>query len=522
MSVVSGFAPCSTPARLAFRPQSQRRVLGWSQATVRLQARLPARRWAGSKTNEAIVDQRLACTWLTTTPEQLTPDDILSRIPVAAPDAIDYTPVFIFTPAFARWADIQSTFVEQCLVRFYRNALDRQPHIHAVTAIIDRLPYPAQDSSQDVTEAEGVSILLAQNIQGKAVSPRPIRSLETEEPTLLFSFRKESDDAHLATHEIGLRLANTIFVNGKENTLFGNRWTYDSSSKGLKIESTMDLATCSATMSSIGVLSSLRLPLHPVGERRKVISSMGNILRQIAKHADGRSDEPMPASSELEKELPRYISEHDISDQRVSVWALIEKSEESAYNNAKHSQSSLAEAIEGGATLHRVMSGGGGWGKKQGLLSLDPEMTFGRPSDESMKPLNQVLSSGDENSAATGASSSELPEFMQELSSLSQAAEPGDHVQFFASVERPEPRMESSSESSRESLQCSFGVVSDADTLSSKSLEHKDLTVLPDYFGALSEKAITYLQPSRGSASGVSESRTKIDVPGSRVSLKLE
>ncbi|KAL4942247.1 hypothetical protein BDV06DRAFT_211983 [Aspergillus oleicola] len=448
-----------------------------------------------------------------------TPDDIFSRIPVAASDAIDYTPVFLFTPAFARWADIQNNFIEQCLLRFYCNALPSTSHIHAVTAIIDRLPCPTQGGSEHVTESEGVSILLAwgENIQGKAVAPRALRSLETEEPTLLFSFRRGLEDGQASrqpSHEIGLRLANTIFLNGKENTLFGNRWAYDASSRELKLEASMDLSTCSVTMTPNNIRSSVAIPLHPVGERRTVISSMGNILRQITKHAGGNSNEPMPASSELEKVLPRYIAEHDIADQRISVWALIEKSRESSYNKAEHSQSSLVKAIEGGATLHRVMSGGGGWGKKQGLLSLDPEMSFARPSNETMKPLKEVLSSNDESLAAGDAASSELPEFMQDLSTLSQAAEPGDYVQFFASVERSDLPVHSNP--SEESLQCSFGVVSDADAISNRPTEHKDMKVLPDYFGALSEKAVTYLQPLRGSQSDASESRTKIDVPGSR------
>ncbi|KAL4931208.1 uncharacterized protein BDV17DRAFT_257387, partial [Aspergillus undulatus] len=532
MSAPFGSRPCSMPARLAVWSDLHRRMLGWGQGTVRSQTRPPVCRWAGSKTNEATVNRRLACTWLTATPEQLTPDDILSRIPVAAPDAIDYTPIFLLTPAFARWADAQSSFVEQCLVRFFRNALDHpsQSHIHAVTAIIDRLPYPLQsgNTSNHATEAEGVSILLAKgkNIQAKAAAPRAIRSLEIEEPTLLFSIRKgldDSQDVRQPTHEIGLRLANTIFLNGRENTLFGARWAYDASSRGLKLDAWADLSACSVAEHSNQICSSLELPLHPVGERRKVMSSMGNILRQIAKHADGKSDEPMPASSELEKELPKYIAENDIADQRVSVWALIEKSSESFYTKATHSQGSLAEAIQAGATLHRVMSGGGGWGKKQGLLSLDPELSFKQRGDEGLKPLHKVLSPDNQDSAFGGVSSPEELTFMQDLSTLSQAAEPGDYVQFFASVAEPEPRTNSStaSDHSEESVSCSFGIMSDADSVSNETGEHKDMTVVPNYFGALSGKAITYLQPLRGSQSDASGSRTKIDVPGSRVSLRL-
>jgi hypothetical protein len=465
-----------------------------------------------------------------------TPDDILSDFPNAAPDSeLEYIPILLFTPAFAHWAGTQSAFVEQCLGRFYREALGRSPQtaIHAITAIIDHLPRTAQTGGSTLgseTEGEGVSILFArrENIQGKAVTRRQIRSTETEEPTLLFSFPKEvegSNAIHQPVHEIGLRLANTIFLNGKENTLLGTRWAYDSSSMRLKPKKSADLSTCSVTMTPTRIRNSLKLPLHPVGQRRKVITSMGNILRQIAKHADGKSDDPMPASSELEKELPRYIAENNIADQRVSVWALIETSAESPYTKSKHSQGSLARAIQMGAKLHRVMSGGGGWGKKQGLLSLDPEMSFGQPSSEGMKPLSEVLSPENGSSANAVTSPPEAPMSIQDLSTLSQAAESGDYVQFFVSVEENKSREESNSisEPSGAGLTCSFGVLSDADWFPSHAAKHKDLTTMPNYFGALSEKAITYLHPVDESGPGsIFESRTKIDVPGSRVTLVLE
>ncbi|BCS22210.1 uncharacterized protein APUU_30435A [Aspergillus puulaauensis] len=536
MSVTLAFAPRSLPARLAVRPDLQRQMLRWGKGSTCSQTRPPLRRWLGSKTSEVDVGQCLATTWLTTTPEQLTPDDILSGFPNAAPNsALEYIPVLLFTPAFAHWADTQSAFVEQCLSRFYREALGRSPEtaIHAITAIIDRLPRIAQNGGSilgDETECEGVSILFArgENIQGKAVTQRQIRSTETEKPTLLFSFREEvggSNAIRQPVHEIGLQLANTIFLNGKENTLLGTRWAYDSSSMRLKLDKSADLSTCSVTTTPTSISSSLKLPLHPVGQRRKVITSMGNILRQIAKHTDGNSNDPIPASSELEKELPRYIAENKITDQRVSVWALIETSAESPYTKSKHSQSSLASAIQTGAKLHRVMSGGGGWGKKQGLLSLDPEMSFGQSSNEGMKPLSGVLSPENRSSVYGLTSPPEPPMSMQDLSTLSQAAEPGDYVQFFASVEENGLCEEGNSipEPSEASLTCSFGVLSDADSFLGHTVKHKTLTTIPNYFGALSEKAITYLHPmDKSGPGGILESRTKIDVPGSRVTLVLE
>ncbi|KAL4739517.1 hypothetical protein BDV11DRAFT_117412 [Aspergillus similis] len=530
MSVALGSTLRSMPARLAVRQDLIRLELGRNHGIIYSQPRYSRRRWAGTKTNE-VTDRRSACTWLTTTPEQLSSEDILSSFPTELfQSTLDYIPVLLFTPAFAHWADAQGTFFEQCLNRLYQKTSDRLPQlpIHAVGAIIDRLPHYARERNA-LGESEGVSIILVRrdDIQGKAATPRQIRLTETEEPTLLFSFREDIRDESIRqpAHEIGLRLANTIFLNGKENTLLGTRWAYDTSSKRLKLEKLVDLSTCSVMMTPNSIRSSLNLPLYPVGERRKVISSMGNILRQVAKHADGKSDESMPASSELEKVLPRYISENDIADQRITVWALVEQKEKSPYAKSNHSQSSLAEAIQNGAKLHRVMSGGGGWGKKQGLLSLDPEMSFGELREEGMKPLQQLLSMDELDSAYEAARPPELPMFMQDLSKLSQAAEPGDYVQFFASVAERVLCADSSTstcEFSGNSVSCCFGVMSDADMLSSHTVSHKNLTVLPNHFGALSEKAITYLQPLAEAQLDTFETHTKVDVPGSRLALVLE
>ncbi|KAL4748588.1 hypothetical protein BDW72DRAFT_180065 [Aspergillus terricola var. indicus] len=530
MSVALGFALRPMPARLAVRLDLIRLELGWNHGIINSQARYSRRRWAGTKTNE-VTDRRLACTWLITTPEQLSSEDILSSFPTElSPSTLDYIPVLLFTPAFAHLADAQGTFFEQCLRRLYQKSSDRLPQqpIHAVGVIIDRLPHYARERNA-FAESEGVSIILARrdDVQGKAATPRQIRLSETEEPTLLFSFRGDIRDQSIrqSAHEIGLRLANTIFLNGKENTLFGTRWAYDTSSRTLELEKLVDLSTCSVKITPNSIRSSLDLPLYPVGERRKVISSMGNILRQVAKHADGKSDESMPASSELEKVLPRYISENDIVDRRVAVWALVEKTEKSSYAKSNHSQSSLAEAIQNGAKLHRVMSGGGGWGKKQGLLSLDPEISFGELREEGVKPLHQLLSMDEVDSAYESARPPELPMFMQDLSKLSQAAEPGDYVQFFASAAERELYTDNSistCESSGNSVSCCFGVMSDADMLSSHTVSHKNLTVLPNHFGALSEKAITYLQPLSEAQPNTFETHTKVDVPGSRLALILE
>ncbi|PYI32974.1 hypothetical protein BP00DRAFT_367689 [Aspergillus indologenus CBS 114.80] len=523
MSLMIGYAPRSLPARLACLRQTYQRVPSIIRRSV---------------ANTASSARPIAYTWLTQTPGAITPDDVLLSAP-PTPESLSRTddvPIFLVTSAFASWIDLSShTFPERWINHFYSGSTDT---VHSIFAIVDKLPDTRPQASQDsegpcAQEADGISVLLANrdNVQGQLAAPRRARSMEATDSGLVFSIPTSESQASnggsgKTIHEVGLRLANTIFINGKENTLFGARWIYDIAAKRYTLDNALDLSNCIVTSPAANVSDSFELPLYPVGQRRRVISSMGNILRQLSKHTDTNSQDPMPASLELEKDLPRYIAEHNIVDQRVSVWALIETSEEGYAAGKEASRESLIEAIRKGGKLHRVMSGGGGWGKKQGLLSLDPETTFMEAAQkDGLLGLEGLFTAG----GANVSSNSPPPPpfgmrgFGEDLSTLSQAAGPGDYVQFFVSVE---PSQSGWPASRTGGNAFHFGVVSDAEAvpLQRESAEQKDLRVVPGYFGGLSEKAITYVQPMAGKESngGVHESSSKFDIPGCRVALELK
>lgn len=449
-----------------------------------------------------------------------------------------HIPILFVTPSFAPWIDPASPFLEQCVNRFLSdtpNARSLGP-FHAVAAIIDRLPDVRGQSGaaliscqgQAQSDSEGISLLFvkAENVHGKAAESRRIRGSGTEEPALLFSVNTNVPDR--PAHEVGLRLANTIFINGNENTLFGMQWTYNATSSRLALDQYLNLSHCIITSSANSVHNTLRFPLYPVSRRRKVISGMGNILRQVAKSADdAQSNVPMPASSELERELPRYIDEHGIVDQRVSVWALVETPEMNVPVEAGSFQDRVSHSLRAGGKLHHVMSGGGGWGKKQGLLSLDPEISFSEATNrEGLLTVDQLFEPGAESADPTLG----LPPFLskgfgEDLSTLSQTAKPGDYVQFFVGVEPSEDqdKRPDIAKPHGGSISCQFGVVTGIPEVETIDGQQKDLVVLPNYFGALSEKAITYQQPIMDFQANeqVFESGTKLNVPGCRVELTL-
>ncbi|KAE8377256.1 hypothetical protein BDV26DRAFT_263979 [Aspergillus bertholletiae] len=542
MSVIFGSVPPAIPARLAIKPTHFQLMFGRRQLHKLGQClrkrNLPQRCFA-TQTKAVPDDRLLAHTWLTRTPEEITPDDVLSSLPSVPPSLAgpDYIPILLLTPSLAQWADPTNSFFEQCINRLYRRAPTSDPPepVHAIVAIVDKLP-DTPSALKDITdngtvaESEGISLLLTRtaNIQGRVAAPRRIRSSDTEESALIFSFQTavshgpDNATPWRAVHEVGLRLANTLFINGNKNTLFGARWSYNPSSSSFTLGRSIELSRCQIASNVSSVHNSLSLPLHPVGQRREVISSMGNILRQLAKHPNSTSKDPMPASSELEKELPRYIEEHNIADRRVSVWALVESPSSNSQFEPDSFHANLVGSVRAGGKLHRVMSGGGGWGKKQGLLSLDYETRFLRPYESNeFTTLDSLFAP-----RSTGTTQAVSPPFeenllVDDLSSLSQVARVGDYVQFYVSVE-PDHAQNGRPEllSSREgAISYQFGVVFDnekaADPAKTGALP-KDLRAQPNFFGALSDKAMTYSQPI---VATTLEANTKLDIPGCRVGL---
>ncbi|GKZ29230.1 hypothetical protein AbraIFM66950_003843 [Aspergillus brasiliensis] len=534
MSMILGRSPRFLSGRLATAGHRQPKPIVTSLVRPISQNAITSSRSTGAK------DLPLAYTWLTRTPGQITPDDVLSSVsPIPEPlSSLNHVPVLLVTSAFAHWIDVSSNqFLEQLINSLYPSTpkLESPRPLHAIVAVVDKLPdlrarFEETGDSKTPSDSDGMSLLLVkeEDIQGSIAAPRRHRSMGAAESSLVFTLQNGTSSKTLqrSTHELGLRLANTIFINGNDTTLFGTRWTYIPSQQ-YTLEQSVNLSNCTVTSSVASVQNSFKLPLYPVGQRRRVISSMGNILRQLAKHTDSQSTEPMPASSELEKELPRYIEEHGIVDRRVSVWALIEDSEQGFQLETNvNVQESLVKAIRAGGKLHRVMSGGGGWGKKQGLLSLDPETTFVEADNkQGLLSLDNIFADQETQPLSDISSLQplffEMPQLDESMSSLSQAAGPGDYIQFFVSVE-PDHAPDNSCKDG--SMRFNFGMVADAEAIpSSSDRVQKDLVVVPQFFGALSEKGITYSQPvTSPDASHGLKSSAKFDIPGCRVAVVVE
>jgi hypothetical protein len=473
--------------------------------------------------------------------------------------------VFFLTPTFATWLLDDQTFVQNALTKLYQNVIksDQFPNVkvHALCAVVDKLPTPQYiQSSGENANAENPTWRRAReppvwdtghegmayaslDLSDSVSLPQPA----ADEAGSISFLTSEGSEGRRNCTTLRLPLANTIFQTGlpttmthytfenaKETSGFTLRAKENLTHHGLKL-----LHQKATTMSS----STLAIPLIPLCFPRPVRASMGNILRQIS---DGTpANQNQPASQELESLVPQFHKSRGEPSQAMAVWALVipealqqalrqktrnilkklrgkENSSVSNYweplwrSNPVMWNELVWNAIKSGARLHRVLSGGGGWGKKAGLLSLDPVITSTESeSSASQKFSDQLDGPGDLSSA------------------LHPVAHPGDAVQFFVSppeldrnLGKIDLDLAKQNELKNSSLpwQCDFGTIpSTIDALQATSWQHNpsdsnEVFVFRNSFGALAEGGMS-VRRYRWSESHDSMSvvgGTKVDVPFSR------
>lgn len=128
--------------------------------------------------------------------------------------------------------------------------------------------------------------------------------------------------SRLDTLEVTMPLANTIFQNGRRSTLFATR--YQTGSSG-RLTHRMPREKRHQRIQLEKPDALYDLPLVPLGPPRKIVSGLGNIVRQI--QIDGV---PSPASQELEIIIPQILEEKSrveedggASQGAIGVWAYI-------------------------------------------------------------------------------------------------------------------------------------------------------------------------------------------------------
>ncbi|KAF2865518.1 hypothetical protein BDV95DRAFT_623801 [Massariosphaeria phaeospora] len=517
----------------------------------------------------------------------ITPDDLIAHIlplPAGHPPNHRFA-VFFLTPEFATWLLDDQTFLQKALRQVYR--LQNAEHeiakhreflkIHALCAVVGKLPAPSPFTANAV-QLPGLAQLASNRSLAPPVwelgyagmaytvlrltdsvpwssSPVGDASSSTEgEGTVNFMGRQHSPHGGVSSAILRLPLASTVFQTGQPTTMTFSAWQREYGAEEFTLQSKENVMQhgikfqkvhnqSAHSTSHMKHVSTLAIPLIPLTLPRRVVGSMGNIIRRV----QASNDESVPASQELEAVVPQYFKSRGESSQTTPVWALVipQAALQSVVDhtrvilgraqNATSSGSEIGDwealwrsevplwnnlvpmAISKGARLYRVLSGGGGWGKKAGLLSLDP----GLGSDQPFPVQDDDIDSS---------------EGTQDLSSaLQQVVHNGDCIQFFicppmTKTRADDPNADLELLKARSDMAETWGweigtIPSTADSLSSDTWQHsgteeKDISVFRNCFGALSEGGLTierrvHLRPQDPSSFAGS---TKIDVPFSRVS----
>ncbi|KAI9759532.1 MAG: hypothetical protein M4579_002291 [Chaenotheca gracillima] len=477
--------------------------------------------------------------------------------------------LLVVTPSFASLLQKSSTFLAEALQQIYPTTeanLGQAQRCSVLAAVVDRLP-PAVTRSEIYdtrlenvgskldSGTEGVGVVLAEDadkaapglFQGLQLGAKAERANSDERRCLSFDIGSEK-----GANVVEIPLAETIFHNGQVSTMNASYWTRSAQSEswaelGRRIPPSQHVhvefdASNKGTSRQKPLEPVLGVPLLPLTRARPIYEGFGNIIRKI--NFDGTKLAGSPASQELEKALAAHFADNGLEAQSASVWALLfpgnkirQLSPDKSVFTGLGSEKAIAEPedprtrvqpgqkfwtddlhafLAGGATLHRVLSGGGGWGQKQGLISLDPESRY-TTEDPS---LSQDPSEG------------HGINFTKELA-VGQLAEPGDWVQFLIPSYTAMPSKSLKEEGStgtedgqgaEKDTSLVFDVVpSTLDAMPAAPVDHnqrgRPCYVVLNQFGATSSRGLSYAISPEDSSKPYT---TKIDVPYSKMLFNIK
>jgi len=460
--------------------------------------------------------------------------------------------LLLLTPSFASWLNDDQTFLHDALSNVFQST-QATHEFNVLAAVVDGLPSPklhpwtSAHQKLGIVEnlslqdgREGVAVLIAESMRIAPDLFTTTRSMDDLDPadsnrpnTISFHLQPTSKALQQgayaiapkrhASYEIELPLANTIFRNGLTSTMFASRWARSGSSMPLKLEMVEKRALRHQRIlmpvnadngTSDGHF--LEVPLQRLTVPWIVASAMGNILRQL--YTDATASKTMPASEGLETAVGRFLTRANrlTSSQSFTVWALITPKER-WHGEPTAQDATILGHLQNGSRLHRVLSGGGGYGKKMGLLALDPDTAY---------------SSGSE-SAAFG-TGEDL--YQEEKDALGEVVKPGDVIQFFIHTSGATPKTVEGRRTGFDQAEIEFGTIpSTIDSMPDPSTEPKKTDgTLPinyrtDIFGALSEQGLSLTIDSHGpegmeTFGGAHRLgrvvQSKIDVPFTRYRLR--
>lgn len=506
-----------------------------------------------------------------------TSDNLIASIePISLPGSIEgiedsfEQAILLFTPRFATSLAYDPQFLPKVLNRLFEKLPDfyqdgpGSNHLNVAVAVVDCLPRPCTRIREYTNRpplsdhgSEGMSYVVSTISELRVASDTlPLTNPNLDETkTLSLRVGNASDikavgmldsekymppantlnaDGVPKQHlEVRIPLASTVFQTGQPGILSLSSWAWRKAEDRYLLEqqSTESPNHVSFQYPFVRALS-IKIPLVPLTPPRKIVASMGNVIRQIE-----RDEEYITASQELEPAVSSYFIAKDLPPSAVNVWALVFPAArylemESVIHTSRDfpwlrtgSNSMTAQdfdrlwhkpraferfhkwslLVHRGIRLHRVLSGGGGWGKKAGLISLDPDSDFKEP------PVAEL-----------GAMFANSDLFETNEGMLGNAAKVGDLVQFYICPSNTAAPLPPDME---RGMRLEIGIIpSTVDNIPLTEESNDDTGALHlgrvhhHQFGFMSEKGISIATLKQGSdLSWTTSSRTKISVPFSRL-----
>ena len=458
--------------------------------------------------------------------------------------------VLLVTPLHIELLNHDVSLIPEIVCKAF-STCDVGQEFHVIAAVVDRVPHTQSEPSEPYITTkvvkndglEGISVCIldsetaAPDLWTTQAQPNARKAMSVQQqstlsfilqptPQFVEALINQTPPQSVTSRSVQLPVANTLFRNGRTSTLLAQRWIVASNQEPrpeLRLAEEIDLPQQSLHMS--GIVGSKayyhRYSLNPqltlITPPRIIAAGMGNIIRTI--QFGDNFEKTMPASTELESAVARIRQTRKID----GIWAQVTPGE----NHVRHPRARLdyplQKSIDYGSRLHKVLSGGGGWGNKQGLLALDPDSDYGKNSEASL------IHSGDGE------------DFEAEKSDiLGEVVKPGDVISFWAHIPRETKKINTSIIASPKSLtvivprSVIFGVIPstmdlapESEVTSAKGTTASQYTLIVNQFGMLSEHGmsmkVSTIGPESQSALGVEQVglvvQTKLDVPYTRIKI---
>jgi hypothetical protein len=501
-------------------------------------------------------------------------DELVKELPpMESSRSTDYenrvtTLVILLTPGLARYAldkDVPNEVYKRLKVQKRSGA-----QVHATSAIVDRLPA----GSDNQEGSEGMAYMVFRGPPTPNPEDHTLFQEAAQKPGAL-TFRMPmilSDRAApVMDYELQLPLSQTVFTTSLVSTLIHRKYDLHVKDNSLRLVSEQKLESQTVQLPGMPdrqAINITTMPLVPLTPFRKINYVMGNIIRKLSSQdsqapkilSHDKESEPgiaeiendMPASQELEASVSRYFETLDLQPETVSVWALVTPralklplrpgviqwhcidkvldADEEAITKAWHARSDAATTmakgtanairhlIPQGGRLIKVLSGGGGWGKKAGLLSLDPDVQYSTRElrqDDGWKFDFDGVDDGTE--AATEA---------QKKQALGQIVKEGENIMFLLApklenvpTQPPDRSSKASLKSATRLVDFTFGAIpSSIDMIPQQPVPDANAPVIqhyPDHFGMLSEGGMAVTVNTMQGTTG----QSKLDVPFGKFAL---